>query len=90
MKASARRDSGSVKTTSISKPNNEPTTPDHSEMPSASPARPCLFISKPSMTVAAAEFVPGVRMRIAGMEPPYSAPMYTDASRTIADIGSIA
>ena len=35
------------------------------------------------MTVAAAALVPGVRMRIAGIDPPYSAPTYVDASSTI-------
>ena len=43
-------------------------------MPSASPPRPWRFISKPSITVAAAALVPGVRIRMAGIEPPYSAP----------------
>ena len=43
-------------------------------MPSASPALPCCFIAYPSTTVAAAALVPGVRSRIAGIEPPYSAP----------------
>ena len=39
------------------------------------------------MTVAAAALVPGVRIRMAGIEPPYSAPTYVDARRTIAMVG---
>ena len=38
-------DSGSVRRMSITSPNRLPTTPDMSEMPSASPALPCRFIS---------------------------------------------
>jgi hypothetical protein len=41
------------------------------------------------MTVADAAFVPGVRIRIAGIEPPYSAPTYTLARSTMAVTGSM-
>src|SRR5689334_8335407 len=41
------------------------------------------------MTVAAAALVPGVRIRIAGIEPPYSAPTYVDARTTTATVGSM-
>ena len=39
------------------------------------------------MTVAPAELVPGVLIRMAGMEPPYSAPQYTAARVTMATTG---
>jgi hypothetical protein len=74
VKASATWASGPAASASTSRPKSPPTKPDISEMPSASPPRPRRFISNPSITVAAAALVPGVRMRIAGMEPPYSAP----------------
>src|SRR5258706_8292415 len=38
------------------------------------------------MTFAAAALVPGVPMRIAGIDPPYSAPTYVDASSTTATV----
>ena len=41
------------------------------------------------MTVAEAELVPGVRIRMAGIEPPYSAPTYTLANKTKALVASI-
>lgn len=40
------------------------------------------------MVVAAAELVPGVLMRMAGTDPPYSAPTYVVASNAIA-IGAL-
>ena len=43
----------------------------------------------PAWAISAAALVPGVRMRIAGIEPPYSAPTYVDASMTTATVGSI-
>ena len=41
------------------------------------------------MTVAEAELVPGVRIKIAGIEPPYSAPTYTLANSTKALVASM-
>ena len=54
MKASATRASGSVISANTKSPNNPPTNPETSEIPSASPARLCRLSSKPSIVVAAA------------------------------------
>jgi len=46
------------------------------DIPIASPARPCWLSGYPSRHVAMAEGVPGIFIRIAEMEPPYTAPVY--------------
>ena len=43
--ASAIVDNRSVRSTSATRPTRPPTKPEYSEMPSASPARPCCFIA---------------------------------------------
>ena len=43
-------------------------------MASASPARPCLVMAKPSWAVITEDTSPGMFMRMAVVEPPYMAP----------------
>ena len=69
------RASGGVKNTSTRAPNAPPTVPANSEVYSASWAWPCWVKGVPSRVVQAAPEVPGVLIRMAEIEPPYSADM---------------
>ena len=61
-----------------------PTQDAVNEIPSANVALPCCASGKPSMVVAPAPVVPGVLNKMAGMEPPYWHPTYTEPIKTIA------
>jgi hypothetical protein len=68
---------------------NPPSAEETVEIPIASPARPCWQSGYPSKLVAMAEGVPGILIKIAEIDPPYTAPVYKPSKKANETTGSI-
>jgi hypothetical protein len=68
-------------------PNSPPSADAEIAMPIASEARPLCAIGYPSNSVAAASGVPGIRSRIAEIDPPHDPPTKMEIRNPIAGMG---